>query len=31
MTSKGKYPQSSRAVEESHKQKTNDLKVKFKP
>lgn len=30
-TSKGKSPQSSQAMKESHKQKTNDLKVKFKP
>lgn len=31
LTTKGKSPQSSRAMKESHKQKTNDLKVKFKP
>lgn len=30
-TSKGKSPQRHQAMKESHKQKTNDLKVKFKP
>lgn len=30
-TSKGKPPQSSQAMKESHKQKTNDPKVIFKP
>lgn len=30
-TSKGKSPQSSQAMKESHKQKTNDRKVKFEP
>lgn len=30
-TTKGKSPQSNWAMKESHKQKPNDLKVKFKP